>query len=97
MKTNIIDIREDDILHRSPELLSTLLKDQTMSREKKKDWNIFWATSDYEQLGDGFQYADMGFVIPFDEIKLVVQCEAQIQYITHPFWGKFNCIITLDN
>ncbi|MGM9847269.1 MAG: restriction endonuclease subunit M [Muribaculaceae bacterium] len=58
MDTNIIDIREDDIRHRSPELLATLLKDHTMSRVKGKDWNIFWATSDYEQLGDGFRYND---------------------------------------
>ena len=43
------------------------------------------------------KYADLGFVIPFDEIKLVVQSEAQIKYITHPFWGKFNCIVTLDD
>ena len=53
MDTSIIDIREDDIRHRSPELLSTLLKDHTMSRIKGKDWNIFWATSDYEHLDDG--------------------------------------------
>ena len=58
MDTSIIDIREDDILHLSPELLSTLLKDHTMSRAKGKDWNIFWATSDYEQFGDGFHYTD---------------------------------------
>ena len=43
------------------------------------------------------KYADLGFDSPFDEIKLVVQSDALIQYITHPFWGKFNCIITLDD
>ena len=53
-----IDISEDHIFQRSPELLKTLLKDHTMSRKKKEDWNIFWATSDYEHLGEGFQYAD---------------------------------------
>ena len=58
MDTNIIDIREDDIRHRSPELLSTLLKDHTMSRIKGTEWNIFWATSDYEQFGDGLHYTD---------------------------------------
>lgn len=58
MESNLIDIREDDIRQRSPELLATLLKDHTMSREMRQDWNIFWATSDYEQLGDGFRYAD---------------------------------------
>lgn len=56
-KTNI-DICEDNILRRSPELLKTLLKDHTMSRVKGMDWNIFWATSDYEVLGDGFRYSD---------------------------------------
>lgn len=58
MDTRIIDIREDDIRRRSPELLATLLKDHTMSRLKGVDCNIFWATSDYEHLGDGFRYAD---------------------------------------
>lgn len=58
MDTSIIDIKENDIRQRSPELLATLLKDHTMSRKKGTDWNIFWATSDYEQLGDGFKYAD---------------------------------------
>lgn len=58
MEQNIIDIREDDIRRRSPELLATLLKDHTMSRAKGVECNIFWATSDYEQLGDGFRYDD---------------------------------------
>lgn len=50
-----VDILEDRILQRSPELLDTLLKDHTMSKEEDVR-NIFWATSDYEQLGDGFNY-----------------------------------------
>lgn len=58
MEQNIIDIREDDIRRRSPELLATLLKDHTMSRAKGVECNIFWATSDYEHLGDGFRYDD---------------------------------------
>ncbi len=58
MNENIIDIREDDILQRSPELLATLLKDHTMSRAKGVDCNIFWATSDYESIGNGFHYSD---------------------------------------
>lgn len=58
MNTNRIDILEDDIRRRSPELLATLLKDHTMNRLKGVDCNIFWATSDYEHLGDGFRYAD---------------------------------------
>ena len=58
MDTSSIDIREDDISELAPELLAILLKDHTMSREKGTDWNIFWATSDYEQFGDGFRYND---------------------------------------
>lgn len=58
MADHCIDIREDAILDYSPELLATLLKDHTMSREKGYDYNIFWATNDYESLGEGFQYAD---------------------------------------
>ena len=53
-----IDISEDHIFQRSPELLYKLLKDHTMSRKKGTDQNIFWATSDYEQFGDGFHYTD---------------------------------------
>lgn len=58
MEKQIIDIREDKILARSPELLATLLKDHTMSRVKGHDCNIFWATADYASLGVGFQYGD---------------------------------------
>lgn len=58
MSENVIDIREDAILERSPELLATLLKDHTMSRVKGHDYNIFWATKDYETLGEGFLYSD---------------------------------------
>lgn len=58
MAEQIIDIREDKILARSPELLATLLKDHTMSRVKGHDCNIFWATADYASLGVGFQYGD---------------------------------------
>ena len=41
----------------SSELLSTLLKDHTTSRNDAV-CNIFWATSDYEQLGEGYRYHD---------------------------------------
>ena len=46
------DILEDDILRLSPELLGTLLRDHTTQK------NIFWATSDYESLGEGYDYHD---------------------------------------
>lgn len=47
-----IDILENDILALSPELLSALLKDHTTQG------NIFWATDDYTDRGDGYQFAD---------------------------------------
>lgn len=43
-----VDILEDSIFQFSPELLNTLLKDHTTSRDEMQR-NIFWATSDYEQ------------------------------------------------
>lgn len=45
-----IDIRENDLLDLSAEVLSTLLRDHTTGR------NIFWATHDYEALGSGYDY-----------------------------------------
>ena len=51
------DILENSILQASPELLSTLLKDHTTSRGDAV-CNIFWATSDYEHLGEGYGYHD---------------------------------------
>ena len=47
-----IDIKENDILRQSPELLDLLLKDHTTQE------HIFWATDDYKDLGDGYQYGD---------------------------------------
>ncbi len=44
-----------DIFRLSPELLNILLKDHTTSKEDIQR-NIFWATSDYEYLGEGYQY-----------------------------------------
>ena len=45
-----IDIREDDVLALSAEVLDTLLRDHTTGR------NIFWATHDYEVLGPEYDY-----------------------------------------
>ncbi len=45
-----IDIRENDLMELSPEVLTTLLRDHTTGR------NIFWATHDYEALGSGYDY-----------------------------------------
>lgn len=52
-----IDIRENEIFERSPELLSALLKDHTLSTEERLV-NIFWATNNYADMGVGYQYAD---------------------------------------
>ena len=54
----IIDLLEDKLLSESPELLVTLLKDHTTSRANNCTCNIFWATNDYEHLGEGFTYSD---------------------------------------
>ena len=45
-----IDIREDDLLELSPEVLDILLRDHTTGKK------IFWATHDYEALGSGYDY-----------------------------------------
>lgn len=52
-----VDIKENDILEMSPELLNTLLKDHTLSTEDKQV-NIFWGTDNYASRGKGFQYND---------------------------------------
>ena len=52
MPENSVDIRENDILQRSPDLLAQLLRDHTTGR------NIFWATHDYDHLGKGYGYKD---------------------------------------
>ena len=50
-----VDVEILDIFRLSPELLNILLKDHTTSKEDIQR-NIFWATSDYEYLGEGYQY-----------------------------------------
>lgn len=45
-----IDIKENDILIQSPELLDKLLLDHTTKE------NIFWATHNYEGLGEAYGY-----------------------------------------
>ena len=52
-----IDIQENEIFERSPELLSALLKDHTLSTEAQQV-NIFWATNNYADMGAGYQYGD---------------------------------------
>ena len=50
-----IDIRENDILQQSPELLETLLIDHSRPKEEKKHGHIIWATDNYEFLGDAYK------------------------------------------
>lgn len=53
--TEEADIQENRLKKLSPDLLNTLLKDHTTSKEGSQ-CNIFWATSDYEPLGKGYEY-----------------------------------------
>ena len=46
-----VDIIEDKILKNYPNILDTLLRDQTTKQ------NIFWATDNYEYLGDGYSFS----------------------------------------
>ena len=46
----LTDVREDDLLALSAQVLDTLLRDHTTGQ------NIFWATHDYEALGRGYDY-----------------------------------------
>ena len=57
MASSQINIREIEIFERSPELLSALLKDRTLSTDEQPV-NIFWATNNYADMGVGYQYAD---------------------------------------
>lgn len=45
-----IDILENDILEKYPEVLDILLRDHTTQQ------NIFWATDNYNELGDNYQF-----------------------------------------
>lgn len=46
-----IDILENDIRDKYPKVLDILLRDHTTKK------NIFWATENYQDLGDGYEYA----------------------------------------
>ncbi|MBO4994750.1 MAG: restriction endonuclease subunit M [Muribaculaceae bacterium] len=52
-----VDIKENEIFELSPELLNVLLKDHTLSSDTEQI-NIFWATDNYADRGDGYQYFD---------------------------------------
>ncbi|MGZ5208663.1 MAG: hypothetical protein ACXWB0_06565, partial [Sulfuricurvum sp.] len=46
-----VDIVEDDILKKYPKVLEILLYDQTTKQ------NIFWATDNYQHLGDDYHFS----------------------------------------
>lgn len=46
------DVKENDILHEYPQILETLLLDQTTKK------NIFWGTDSYSDKGEGFRNHD---------------------------------------
>ena len=48
-----VDIIEDKILKNYPNILDILLRDQTTNQ------NIFWATDNYEHLGNGYSFSSL--------------------------------------
>jgi hypothetical protein len=48
--SNEVDILENDIREQYPEVLDVLLRDHTTQK------NIFWATDNYQDLGEGYEY-----------------------------------------
>lgn len=57
MNLSQVDIQENEIYKLSPDLLQMLLRDNTLSTPEQQV-NIFWATDNYAERGDGYQYYD---------------------------------------
>jgi len=51
-----IDILENDLVEKYPEVLETLLRDHTTQQ------NIFWATDNYQELGEMYQFSSQIFI-----------------------------------
>ena len=49
--SNEVDILENDMRDKYPEVLEILLRDHTTQK------NIFWATDNYRNLGEGYEYS----------------------------------------
>lgn len=47
----VIDILENELIEKYPDILGTLLRDQTTQK------NIFWATDNYENLGESYRFS----------------------------------------
>lgn len=52
LNQNNVDVKENLIIEKNPELLEVLLKDYSTKR------NIIWATDDYSELGAGYSTSD---------------------------------------
>lgn len=76
-----VDILEDSIFRLSTELLNILLKDHTTSKEDIQR-NIFWATSDYEYLGEGYQYDSPILPVLLPEITGMSSCRVSSKVVT---------------
>jgi len=55
LRTDVVDISENELLALNPEVFAMLLKDHTRSTPERCV-NIFWATSDYKDLGHEYKY-----------------------------------------
>jgi len=53
VSNNEVDIKENDIREQYPEVLETLLRDHTTQN------NIFWATDNYQYLGNGYEFTSL--------------------------------------
>ena len=53
INNNEVDIKENDIREQYPEVLETLLRDHTTQN------NIFWATDNYQYLGEGYEFTSL--------------------------------------
>ncbi len=71
MTDSQVDIKENDIFELSPELLTVLLKDHTLSTPERQV-NIFLATDNYADRGAGYQYADE---ITVEKITVIAQMQ----------------------
>ncbi len=95
-----VDIKENDIFEFSPELLSALLKDHSLSTQEQQV-NIFWATDNYAERGVGYQYndeikvenitADNGMVIVPRSVKSRQQQQQRSREMAEVFTPSWVC------
>lgn len=100
MITPQVDIKENDIFEFSPELLSALLKDHSLSTQEQQV-NIFWATDNYAERGVGYQYndeikvenitADNGMVIVPRSVKSRQQQQQRSREMAEVFTPSWVC------